>query len=99
MSCPPWPSNSTEYLPIRIGADIELGTQNVEVAFIDDNDSYPQESDWITAQWDSSEEDQVIVLVGPEGDFQFAPGRWYTYVRIDAPPETPVSYAGPITVE
>lgn len=100
MSCDGWRVDSTEYLPISVRADVALGSQPVEAAFLADEDADPQESDWVEAIWDTGVANQVLVLVGPDGGvFVFTPGRWYTYVRVDAPPEKPVIYAGPLTVE
>jgi len=98
MSCDPIRSDSLEYLPIRIGAEIPLGTQPVEVAILSDQDDDPEESDWKPAAWDNDDL-TVLALIGPGGGvLTLTPGRWYVYVRIDAPPEIPVIYAGPLTV-
>jgi hypothetical protein len=85
-------------LPVRISADVELGTQDVRVAILQSSSALPQESDWKPAVWDSDGE-TVLVLVGPDGGvIELVKGRWYVYVNIDAPPESPVIYAGPLTV-
>ena len=98
MSCDPIQADSLEYLPIQIGADVPLGTQPVEVAILADEDAEPGESDWKPAEW-ASDDKTVLILIGPGGEIELSRGRWYVYVRIDAPPEKPVIYAGPLTVE
>lgn len=99
MSCEPIQADSLEYLPIRIGSEIPLGTQSVEVAILADANDSPEESDWKVATWDDDDQ-TVLVLIGPGGGVMtLTPGRWYVYVRIDAPPEKPIIYAGPLTVE
>lgn len=98
MSCNSILSTSLEYVTVQVEAEVELGAQDVEMAFIRDADVLPSELDWWSASW-GDRPGTVEILVGPGSSVDLTPGRWYVYVRIDSPPEKPVIFAGVFTVE
>lgn len=93
------PSVSTEYARVRLTADVELGTQVVELAFLASSTAEPEAGDWETATWlgDAGTTRHAGVLVGP-GALVLAEGTYWIWWRIADTPEIPVRKAGRITV-
>ena len=87
------PSISTEYLKVPVvGADPLLP---VEMAVVPTGVE-PVEIDWLDAEWDA---DDARLLIGPNGGaVTLANGEYGVWVRITAPPEKPVLFAGHLII-
>lgn len=96
--CEPIYAQSLQYVDILVRSDLVLGTQDVSLAFLTDTEDRPAIDDWIEGEW-TEDNKHVRVLVGPGGDITLAPGRYYVWIRIISPPETPVLSAGVLTVD
>ena len=93
------PSISTEYARVRLTADVELGAQTVELAFLTSNTGEPTGGDWHTATWlgTAGTTRNVGVLIGP-GGLVLAEGTWWCWFRLTDTPEVPARRAGRITI-
>lgn len=58
----------------------------------------PADTDWHPAEWTTDTQGQTIarILIGPDGGaLSPVPGRYRTWVKVAATPETPVLYTAP----
>jgi hypothetical protein len=79
-----------EYLTVTVTADVTLDTQPVDISF--------DRQVWVTAAWQGSSGTTRDARALIDGTNVPAPGVWPVYVRITDSPETPVVYAGSVTV-
>lgn len=97
--CPPLYAESTEYVSAYVRGRVDLGTQDVSMAFLADSDARPGVLDWVPAEWTDSNR-QVRVLVGPEGgEIELAPGHYFVWLKIDDDPEVVILLAGTLDVD
>jgi hypothetical protein len=93
------PSISVEYARVRIIANVDLGSQLVEIAFVGSRTTEPVSGDWVTASWlgSTGTTREAGVLVGP-GAHVLAEGTWYLWFRLTDSPEVPARYAGTLRI-
>jgi hypothetical protein len=93
------PSISTEYARVRFTADVELGSQTVELAFMASMTAEPGPTDWKAATWlgSAGTTRYAGVLVGPDG-LVLAEAVWWVWARLTDTPEKPAWRAGRISI-
>ena len=93
------PSVSTEYARVKITADVTLGSQTVELAFLSSSTAEPVSGDWQAATWlgDEGTTRYAGVLIGPSA-LVLAEGTWWCWFRLTDSPEVPTRRAGRLTI-
>lgn len=93
------PSISVEYARVKLSADVTLGTQTVQMAFLTSSTAEPTGGDWQAATWlgDAGTTRHAGVLVGP-GAFVLTEGEWWVWWRITDTPEVPARRGGRIRI-
>lgn len=91
------PSITKEFLFVPITEDGAAPdpSHTVELAlFIVDTKEEPEETDWVTADWDAG---RARLLLGP-GGFTISDGYWEVWARVTTPFERPVRYSGRVRI-
>lgn len=99
-------SLSTEYVKSQVrliagGAEVDPTGYTVSWAFKASSAAEPVSGDWVTGSWESdasSSQHWARCLVGPTGDIDLGDGTWHAWIKIAAPPETPVRQVGEVQV-
>ena len=98
-----FPSISLEYVWVPVtaaGDDADLlTTLPVEMAFLMNQTSEPQETDWADAEWsDNTARPVARCLIGPGSVVVLPDGVHWVWVRVSGGTERPVRQAGKIRI-